>query len=203
MRRLALLAAFALTACATTPPANPQDDFWANLSTHCGKAFPGTLVSDEAVDADFKGRPLMMHIRSCTDSEIRIPFHVGPKDADGKWDRSRTWVITRTTTGLRLKHDHRHEDGSEDRLSQYGGDTATAGTATAQTFPVDAESIALFRREGRDVSVTNVWEVEISAKGAADPRFAYILRRIGENARFFRVEFDLGTTVVAPPPWGS
>ncbi len=203
MRRFVVIAMLALSACATTPPSNPQDAFWANLSAHCGKAFPGTLASDEAVDADFKGRPLLMHVRSCNENEIRIPFHVGPKEADGKWDRSRTWVITRTTTGLRLKHDHRHQDGSEDRLTQYGGDTATAGTATAQAFPVDAESIALFRREGRDVSVTNVWEVEISNKRAASPRFAYVLRRTGENARFFRVEFDLSTTVVAPPPWGG
>ncbi len=203
MRRLAIISALALSACATTPPANPQDAFWANLSAHCGMAFPGKLASDEDTDADFKDRPMMMHIRSCTDREIRIPFHVGPKEADGKWDRSRTWVITRTPNGLRLKHDHRHEDGSEDKLTQYGGDTATSGSATAQSFPVDAESIALFRREGRDVSVTNVWEVETSDKGAANPGFAYVLRRTGENARFFRVEFDLTTTVVAPPPWGG
>lgn len=203
MRRFAIVSALMLSACATTPPANPQDAFWANLRAHCGKAFPGQLASDEAADADFKGRPMMMHVRSCTDSEIRIPFHVGPKEAGGTWDRSRTWVITRTTTGLRLKHDHRHEDGSEDRLTQYGGDTVRPGSATAQAFPVDAESIALFRREGRAVSVTNMWEVEISDKRAANPRFAYVLRRTGENARFFRVEFDLSTTVVAPPPWGG
>lgn len=202
MRRFAIISALALSACATTPPANPQDAFWSNLRAHCGKAYSGMLASDEAADADFKGRPLMMHVRSCTDSEIRIPFHVGPKEANGNWDRSRTWVITRTTTGLRLKHDHRHEDGSEDKLTQYGGDTATPGSANAQSFPVDAESIALFRHEGRAASVTNVWEVEISDKGAANPQFAYVLRRTGENARFFRVEFDLSTTVVAPPPWG-
>lgn len=203
MKPLGLIAALALSACATTPPSTPQDAFWANLSAHCGKAFPGKLASDEAVDADFKGRPLLMHVRSCSENEIRIPFHVGPKDAGGKWDRSRTWVITRTITGLRLKHDHRHEDGSEDRLTQYGGDTANAGTATAQAFPVDVESIALFRREGREVSVTNVWEVEISDKDAANPRFAYVLRRTGENARFFRVEFDLGREAqTSPAPWG-
>ena len=88
-------------------------------------------------------------------------------------------------------------------MTQYGGDTATAGSATLQSFPVDAESIALFRREGRDISVTNVWQVEVSEKGAANPRFAYVLRRTGANARYFRVEFDLSTTVVAPPPWGG
>lgn len=203
MRRFVVIAALALSACATTPPSNPQDAFWTNLRAHCGKAYSGKLASDEAADADFKGRLMLMHVRSCTDNEIRIPFHIGPKDGEGKWDRSRTWVITRTTTGLRLKHDHRHEDGSEDRLTQYGGDTATAGTATAQAFPVDAESIALFRREGRDVSVTNVWEIEISDKDAATRRFAYVLRRTGANARFFRVEFDLSREAQTPPaPWG-
>ena len=51
--------------------------------------------------------------------------------------------------------------------------------------------------------MTNVWEVEISDKRAASPRFAYILRRTGENARLFRVEFDLGRAVTPPPPpWG-
>lgn len=203
MRRFVVIAALALSACATTPPSNPQDAFWTNLRAHCGKAYSGKLASDEAADADFKGRLMLMHVRSCTDNEIRIPFHIGPKDGDSKWDRSRTWVITRTTTGLRLKHDHRHEDGSEDRLTQYGGDTATAGTATAQAFPVDAESIALFRREGRDVSVTNVWEIEISDKDAANRRFAYVLRRTDVNARFFRVEFDLSREAQTPPaPWG-
>lgn len=203
MRRLVLIAALALSACATTPPANPKDAFWTNLRAHCGKAYSGKLTSEEAVDADFKGRLMLMHVRSCTDNEIRIPFHIGPEDGDSKWDRSRTWVITRTASGLRLKHDHRHEDGSEDLLTQYGGDTATPGSANVQSFPVDAESIALFRREGRGVSVTNVWEVEISDKRAASPRFAYVLRRTGENARLFRVEFDLGRAVTPPPPpWG-
>ena len=114
MRRLAIIAALALSACATTPPANPQDAFWANLSAHCGRAFPGKLASDEAADAGFKGRPLIMHVRSCTDSEIRIPFHVGPKDADGKFYSSRTGVISPTATGLRRRPHHRPDDRSRD-----------------------------------------------------------------------------------------
>lgn len=191
MHRLACLAALALSACAANPPANPQDGFWNNLRAHCGKAYAGKLASDEAADADFRGRDMRMHVRDCSESEIRIPFHVGPAEPGGTWDRSRTWVISRTASGLRLKHDHRHEDGSEDRLSQYGGDTASTGSATAQSFPADAESIALFRREGLDRSVSNVWEIEIDTPTAATPRFAYVLRRTGEHARFFRVEFNL------------
>jgi hypothetical protein len=85
----------------------------------------------------------------------------------------------------------------------YGGDTATPGSATRQDFPVDAESIALFIREGRAVSTTNTWTIE-HRKGRL---FAYGLARpaAGNNpARRFRVEFDLTKPVPAPPaPWGS
>src|SRR3546814_20143598 len=97
-----------------------------------------------------------MHVRGCDapTRELRVPFHVGD-------DHSRTWVITRTADGLRLKHDHRHADGSEDVLTMYGGDTDAPGSAVRQEFPVDAESIALFEREGSEASVTNTWAMEV------------------------------------------
>ncbi len=186
------LLGLAAAGCATTPAASPHDAFLARLQALCGQAFEGRVVTSDAADRDMAGQRLVMHVADCSDDRVRIPFHVGE-------DRSRTWVISRTAQGLRLKHDHRHADGSEDLLTQYGGDTATPGTASRQDFPVDAESIALFRREGRDVSVTNIWAVEVT-----DGLFAYELRRPpGPNARHFRVEFDLTRPVATPPlPWG-
>ena len=156
------------------------------------------MVSDQAADADMRGRPMVMHVRECSDTRIAVPFHVG--NADGSWDRSRTWLITRTGSGLRLKHDHRHEDGTADAVTFYGGDTADSGTARTQEFPVDGESIAMFRANGLTASVTNVWRVEVDPAGTADGRYAYQLQREG---RLFRVEFDLTRPVPAPPaPWG-
>ena len=134
-----------------------------------------------------------MHVRGCENPTqgLRVPFHVGD-------DHSRTWVLTRTAEGLRLKHDHRHEDGSEDVQTQYGGDTATAGTAQRQEFPVDAESIALFGRTGSNASVTNTWAMEVQP----GQRFLYELSRPG--GRLFQVEFDLSQPVALPPaPWGA
>lgn len=211
MRALAALAALAaLGACATTASAPmaalaPQDAFWAALSSHCGKAYAGQLVSNEAVDADMRGMAMAMHVRECSGTRIAVPFHI--QRADGTWDRSRTWLITRTETGLRLKHDHRHEDGSEDSLTKYGGDTAAGavgmGTARDQSFPVDAESIALFQREGRTVSLTNVWQVSVDPAGTPDAKYVYALTRPAPNARLFQVEFDLTRPIAAPPaPWG-
>jgi hypothetical protein len=139
MKPLLALSAVALAGCASPHGGRaPQDRFFAALSAHCGKAYEGRIASPPVeADAAFAGKRLVMHVRSCSPGEIRIPFHVGE-------DRSRTWVVTRTANGLRLKHDHRHEDGSEDKLTQYGGDTNAPGTATRQEFPADAFSKALF-----------------------------------------------------------
>ena len=187
---LAFVPALALAACATTPAASPQDAFFQRVSALCGKAFEGRVASPPVdADAAFQGKRLVMHVRECSADEIRIPFHVGE-------DRSRTWVITRTASGLRLKHDHRHEDGSEDALTQYGGDTVAEGTAERQEFPADQFSKDMFVRQDRAVSVPNVWAMEVHGRS-----FAYELRRPG---RFFRVDFDLTTAVTPPPPpWGS
>lgn len=185
----------ALSSCSTTANSGsePADAFMAALQPYCGKAYEGRVVSTDAADADFASKRLVMHVRECRSGEVKIPFHVGE-------DRSRTWVLTRTAMGIRLKHDHRHEDGSSDELTMYGGDTASAGTAQRQEFPVDAESIALFTRTNRTVSNTNVWAMEVGGG-----QFAYELRRPPfPGGRFFRVEFDLTRPVSPPPPpWGA
>jgi len=191
MRALIAAAAFALSACASTPaPTTPQDQFFANLSALCGQSFEGRVVTTEAANSAFAGQRLVMQVRECSANEIRVPFHVGE-------DRSRTWVITRTGQGLRLKHDHRHEDGSEDVLTQYGGDTANAGSAERQEFPADQHSRDLFVANNIPQSVTNVWAVEVHP----GQTYVYELRRPN---RHFRVEFDLTRPVPAPPaPWGA
>jgi hypothetical protein len=191
MKIIALAPLLALAGCVAAPAADPQQQFFAGLRALCGKAFEGRIASPPVeADASFAGKRLVMHVRHCSENEIRIPFHVGE-------DRSRTWVVTRTASGLRLKHDHRHEDGSEDKLTQYGGDTVAPGTAQRQEFPADAHSQALFVRENIPVSTTNVWAMEHLPAQI----FAYELRRPN---RFFRVDFDLTRPVTAPPPpWGS
>ena len=201
MKRVLLLFTILLPAAACAPiptravkvelPVNDHAHFFEKLRALCGKAYEGRIVSAPvASDAAFAGKRLVMHVRDCSADAIRIQFHVGE-------DRSRTWVITRTPTGLRLKHDHRHEDGSEDVLTQYGGDIIDPGSAERQEFPVDQFSKDLFNRQNAAVSTANVWAVEVHPGRT----FAYELRREG---RHFRVEFDLTRPVAAPPPpWGS
>lgn len=168
-----------------TDETDPQLVFWDNLQGMCGQAFAGGLVESVPPDPSFEGQPMVMHVRECDLAEVRIPFFVGE-------DRSRTWVVTPTSTGLRLKHDHRHEDGSEDEITQYGGDTAGRGTDTVQDFHADRYTAELV-----PTAATNIWSIEI----VPGELFAYALRREG---RRFRVEFDLTTPIdPPPPPWGS
>ncbi len=194
--RLAAAAAalLLLAGCRHLQAADAHDVFFANLQALCGKAFGGTVEVDEPAapgnDA-FAGKALVMHVRACDGDSVRIPFHVGD-------DRSRTWVVTRTAAGLRLEHDHRHADGTPDAVTMYGGHTAGAGATTRQEFPVDAASVALFRREGLAASVTNTWAMEL----LPGDRFTYELARPG--GRLFRVRFDLSARVAPLPlPRGS
>ncbi|WP_309601659.1 hypothetical protein [Sphingomonas sp.] len=189
MKWLASLALLATAGCATAPA--PDRDFFTNLSSLCGKAFEGRITSPPAAaDASFASKALVMHVRECSADTIRVPFHV----AD---DHSRTWVITRTASGLRLKHDHRHKDGSEDKVTQYGGESVTPLSAARQEFPADAFTKELLIREGNVAGAANVWAVEVNPGRT----FAYELRRPN---RFLRVEFDLTRPVSPPPPaWGA
>lgn len=165
--------------------ATPAEQFMQQLASLCGQAFEGKLVEGNPSDARFRSETLTMQVRECSAQEIRVPFHVGT-------DRSRTWVFTPTASGLRLKHDHRHEDGSEDKLTQYGGESVEAGTATLQSFPADAHTKALI-----PAAADNIWRVEL----IPGQRFSYQLQR---EQRRFRVDFDLSRPVAAPPaPWGA
>ncbi len=165
-----------------------QDAFFDTISDLCGNAYAGTITVDNADSDSFANKELIMHVRHCDDTQLQIPFHVGE-------DASRTWLITKTGSGLSLKHDHRHSDGTEDALTQYGGHTVDAGWAQVQSFPADQYSKELFVANAIPQSVGNTWQMYIYPE-----RFTYRLIRQG---REFRVDFDLTNPVEPPPaPWG-
>jgi hypothetical protein len=162
----------------------PQDAFWRSMLELCGQAF-------ERVDAAY-----IMHVRQCYADEIRIPVHVQNPETEA-WNRSRTWILTRTAEGIRLKHDHRHDDGSEEDVTQYGGDTDEPGTAGIQTFPADTFTREVIGELVRGAE-NNIWRMEITPGEV----FAYRLTRSTfDNA--LRWAFDLTRPVDPPPaPWG-
>jgi hypothetical protein len=197
--------AAALTACAPTaispvaaPSTSPSADvaeqhdaFWRNLSRQCGSAYPGGLTLEPPGDEMLTGtEELIVHFRECSDAEIRAAFHIEiEEEGRDRWDRSRTWVFIRTATGIELRHDHRTEDGMPDESTWYGGHTAAAGTAERQEF--------IYAERATDDGSVRGWRVEIV------PGERYTYGTIRDGAWTWRVDFDLGRTVTAPPPpWG-
>lgn len=165
-----------------------HDDFFNNMSTHCGKSYEGEVTIDNAKGDSFANKKLIMFVRKCTDTQLQVPFYVGD-------DASRTWIITKTGSGLSLKHDHREADGSYDKSTMYGGHTHDAGFAQVQSFPADQYSKELFVEQGIPQSMNNVWQMYIYPN-----QFTYRLVRQG---REFRVDFDLTKPIKNPEaPWG-
>ena len=158
--------------------------FWNSLQSLCGKSFEGTLILPEN-DKQFGGKRLVMHVRFCSETIIKIPFFVGE-------DKSRTWVLTFNNDRILLKHDHKHEDGSADKITMYGGKTTSSGQSTIQIFPADQETKTLIPEAS-----TNVWWITLN-----NNEFTYNLRRLG-TPRVFKVAFDLTKTIKNPDsPWG-
>ena len=164
--------------------AQPSQEFWTSIEELCGKSFKGKILEAPEDDA-FRKVELVMHVRSCEENEIRIPFFAGE-------DRSRTWVLTMENNKIKLKHDHRHEGGSEDEITQYGGSASNHGLSNIQIFPADD-----FTAELIPAAASNVWWLEIEIEKS----FTYNLRRIGTD-RFFSIQFDLTKEIETPPaPW--
>lgn len=183
------LTLFALSAAFLASSCSKQDvtstEFWKRLQYHCGKAYAGTVVSDDPQDADWRSETIIVHVKSCSDTEIRMPLHVGD-------DSSRTWVLTRDSGVITLRHDHRHKDGSEDAVSQYGGAASANSSGSRQNFPADPQTKAIFDSNDISVSNDNIWALEVW------PSHDTIAYEMARPNRFFRVEFDTNTAVESP-----
>lgn len=183
-RFLFLLLFFPLLTVAQNKPGSVQ--FMDLLRAHCGKSYEGVITAGGKEGDGFMGEKLVMHVRSCDDNTIKVPFHVGD-------NHSRTWVLTLQDNDLLLlKHDHRHEDGSEEEITQYGGMSSNTGLSNIQTFPADQYTFDMLPR-----AANNVWWFTIDEES-----ITYNLKVTGSD-RQFSVKFDLSKEVETPPtPWG-
>ncbi len=164
-----------------------SEKFWEQLEAHCGNAYQGEIIAGAVEGDSFTGKKLVMHVRSCETNDIRIPFFVGE-------DKSRTWVLKMNDEKIMsLKHDHRHKDGTEEDITQYGGISSNHGLANLQMFPADAHTSAIL-----PPASTNIWWFTID-----ETSLTYNLRRLGTD-RLFTVRFDLTKTIDTPDaPWGT
>jgi hypothetical protein len=156
-----------------------QDVFFDRFRELEGKKFAGKQVyirEDMDSWADFY---LEMHVREFHENVIYLPFRVGE-------NTSRTWTIYREPDNrLRLRHDHRHEDGTPEDLTLYGGYTVQGSDAFTQIFPADDYTCNMLPR-----ICDNEWSMKFSEDLST---FTYILKKSGELV--FQADFDLTTSM--------
>lgn len=107
-----------------------QQAFLENLAGLCGKSFPGKETFVAQGRESWAGEQIMMHVTYCENNQVHIQLHVGE-------DRSRTWMFLDESGLLRLRHDHRHPDGTPEDPTLYGGYAQGKGTPFIQSFPAD------------------------------------------------------------------
>lgn len=164
-----------LLAISCSDERDAHQQFLNNYSDYCGYAYEGHSVMVDIYEGHpLEGAELLMILNECSDTEVRIPFHVNE-------DRSRTWILKLTEQGLHLSHDHRHEDGTQYDHNFYGGYAENSGSAVKQVFPADHTTI-----EDRPEREINVWSKEFDRE---NEKYYYRLYLDGELS--YEAEFDL------------
>jgi hypothetical protein len=197
---LPLLLALAIAGCRLEPnvrpsqvsqevngPAEEQEAFWNALAAHCGNAYAGHVSDVTPYYRDgLEGRRMVAHFRECTGDRIHVAFHLDE-------DRSRNWIVTKELGTLRLKHDHRYENGAEAAVTQYGGDADRPGLPTRQIFRADTHTATILPDRA-----DNFWFMDLI--DANTLQYGVHWPRLGHSVR---LEFDLSAPVETPPaPWG-
>lgn len=149
-----------------------QQQFLSNLRQLCGNTYLGEPVYPlDDPEHPFYDQPILVSFSVCEENRVHMPLQVGE-------NTSRTWELTLSEEGLLLKHNHRHEDGTVEDLSMYGGWATDEGTEWNQFFPADEETAEMLPE-----AATNVWNMVIRPDEGI---FEYILHRHG-NLRFHAV----------------
>lgn len=164
-----------------------QLGFWDRLQQHCGNAYEGKVAdATPFYSGILEADRVRIHVRDCTDRLTHISLHVDD-------NHSRNLLLTKTATSLRLKHDHRYEDGTEEEITQYGGDAPGPGLETRQIFMADEHTASILPDR-----FDNFWFLDFMDEST----FAYGVHW-PKHGNSIRIEFDITATIEAPPvPWG-
>ena len=163
-----------------------QQAFWGNLQQHCGNSYQSNFADATPYYQPFDAAETRVHFFNCSDEIIHIALHIGD-------NHSRNLLLTKTDSTLRLKHDHRNSDGSEETITMYGGDAPRPGLETRQIFWADDHTAQIL-----PLRHDNFWFLDVMN----DSTFAYGVHwPIQGNS--IRIEFDITQTIDTPPtPWG-
>lgn len=121
----------------TTSFINPESEaFFSKLQRLCGKSFAGEEKYFKEGRESWADHILRIFITCPDERNVHIPLHVGS-------DKSRTWMFINNNGTLELRHDHRHEDGTPEDLTMYGGFTSPESTALRHVFPADGYTVGM------------------------------------------------------------
>lgn len=163
-----------------------QLTFWENLQEHCGNAYEGKLADATPYYESFDADEIIINFRECTDTLTHISLHLDD-------DHSRNLLITKQPGTLQLKHDHRHDDGTEDEITQYGGLANSPGLETRQIFYADDHTAEILPMREDNFWFIDLMNDETLAYGVHWPKQGHSIR----------MEFDISQPVKPPPtPWG-
>ena len=151
-----------------------HEAFFKNLAKLCGNTYQGKEIYRSHHGESVAELDLIMHVTVCEEDKIYIPFHIGD-------DKSRTWMFLVEDGRLRLRHDHRYDDGTPHDETLYGGYADDTGSEFVQNFPADEYSAKLIEDGGG-----NLWTITLSEDLST---YTYRLERDGEKR--WRVDFDL------------
>jgi hypothetical protein len=152
--------------------------FLNKLASFCGQSFRGQEVYVQPGRESWAGKDLVMHVVVCEENQVHIPFHIDD-------DHSRTWMFLVEDGRLRFRHDHRHEDGTPEEQTLYGGYSDGSGDEYRQFFPADGYTIELLNDQ-----LNRQWNIMLNEDLS---RFTYQLLYHGEVV--FAAEFDLSNPV--------
>jgi hypothetical protein len=164
-----------------------QEQFWKNIQELCGNAYEGTLADATPFYHSFDAERLVIHVRNCTDSLTHISLHLDD-------NHSRNLLLTKETGTLRLKHDHRNEDGTEEEITQYGGDAPKPGLEHRQIFMADEHTAEILPDRFDNFWFMDIMDEETFAYGVHWPK----------HGNSIRMEFDISEPAdeIPPTPWG-
>lgn len=152
--------------------------FLNNIAQLCGQTFAGRETFIAEGRESWADKSFVMHITVCEDDRVYVPFHLDN-------DHSRTWMFLVEDGRLRFRHDHRHEDGTPEEITMYGGYADGDGTSLLQNFPADDYTCEML-----PTSCDAVWRVFLSEDLST---FSYQL--LYQEELLFEGAFDISKNI--------
>ncbi|MBS4014174.1 MAG: hypothetical protein KGZ97_10530 [Bacteroidetes bacterium] len=154
--------------------------FLSSLAGLCGQSFLGKQIYSKDGRDSWAGKKLVMHVTVCEEDKVFIPFHVDE-------NKSRTWMFLVEDGKLRFRHDHRHEDGTPEDLTLYGGFSDGKGSDLVQCFPWDEYTESILTDGNK-----RQWNVSLNEDLSTFTYELYVNEEL-----VFAAEFDLTKPITA------